>query len=155
MQQYNMRVGANAVIVRDGAVLLVEFDDDTGRHFNLPGGGIEADESIQDGLRREVMEETCAEIDPGSLLFAVEYFPPRHEHRYGSTRKLGLIFRGYLRPGSEPRLPEQPDANQVGVRWVPTAELPDAPLLPRIGERLTELLLSPGTAPGDPFCGEI
>ena len=44
-QQVHIRVGANALIVRDGAVLLVEFDDETGLHYTLPRGGIEPGEA--------------------------------------------------------------------------------------------------------------
>ena len=70
-QRFNMRVGAEAVIVRDDAILLVEYGNGWKRHFNLPGGGIEPGESIVDGLRREIREETCAEITVGPLLLAL------------------------------------------------------------------------------------
>jgi hypothetical protein len=33
-----MRVGANAVIVPDDAILLVQFGDGSALHFNLPDG---------------------------------------------------------------------------------------------------------------------
>ena len=66
-QHFNMRVGASAAVVRDDAILLVEFGGGWQRHFNLPGGG-EPRESIVEGLRREVREETCAEITVGSRL---------------------------------------------------------------------------------------
>ena len=65
---FNMRVSANAVIVRDNHVLVVEFDDESGVHFNFPGGGIEADETIVDGLRRAGNEAQSAEVDVGRLL---------------------------------------------------------------------------------------
>lgn len=37
----NIRVSVRAVIVRDGAILLSEYDDENGLHYNLPGGGVE------------------------------------------------------------------------------------------------------------------
>lgn len=150
-QRLNMRVGANAVIARNGAILLVEFDDETGPHFNLPGGGIEAGESIVAGLRREVREETCADIDVGPLLLVTEYFPPRYDHRYGSMHKLGLVFRCFLKEDSEPRLPDCPDEHQIAVRWVQLVDLPAQPLLPDLAPRIIELIASPPTI--DPFCG--
>jgi hypothetical protein len=52
-------------------------------------------------------------------------------------------FTGKLRDGSEPRLPDTPDVNQAGVRWVPLVELPNAPLLPGIADRVIEALGSP------------
>jgi 8-oxo-dGTP pyrophosphatase MutT (NUDIX family) len=49
-------VGVLALIERDGALLL-ERRSDCGR-WGLIGGGIEAGESLEEGLRREVFEET-------------------------------------------------------------------------------------------------
>lgn len=140
----NMRVSAKAVIVRNDAMLVVEFDDESGLHYNLPGGGIEFNESIHDGLRREVKEETGVEVEPDRLLLVYEYFPEKCEGRYGSVRKLILFFRCRLSQGSEPTLPERPDPNQVAVRWIPLNELLDAPLLPNVGGRLVALLGSDG-----------
>lgn len=55
---FPIRVGVNAVITFDNQLLAVKFDDETGPHYNLPGGGVEAGERIPDGLIREVYEET-------------------------------------------------------------------------------------------------
>lgn len=141
-QFYNMRVGANAVIVRDDQLLVIEFDDETGPHFNLPGGGIDPHESIVTGLQREVREEACAEVMVGPLLLVSEYFPPHDEALYGPLHKLSLFFHCELVPGSEPRLPEQPDPHQVAVRWIPLAELAQQPLLPPILTRELPALLA-------------
>ncbi len=148
MQQfYNMRVGANAVIIRDDKLLVIEFHDETGPHFNLPGGGIEAEEAIVAGLQREVREEACAEVIVGPLLLVSEYFPPHDEERYGPLHKLTLFFRCELMPGSEPQLPAQPDPHQVAVRWVPLAELAQQPLLPPILTTALPALLIPPQPP--------
>jgi 8-oxo-dGTP pyrophosphatase MutT (NUDIX family) len=142
--QYNMRVAANAVIVRASQLLVVEFNDVTGPHFNLPGGGIEAYENMVAGLQREVREETCAEVIVGPLLLVTEYFPPRYQNLYGPLHSLGLFFRCELSAGSEPHLPAQPDPHQVGVRWIPLATLAHQPLLPAIlTTRLPSLLVEP------------
>ncbi len=61
-----IRLGASAVIVRDNKLLLVKFDDaDVGVHYNLPGGGVEDNELLEDAVRREVLEETCMQVDVG------------------------------------------------------------------------------------------
>ena len=135
-----IRVGVNAAIVRDGAILLVEFSGGRDFHFNLPGGGVEAGESLHEALRREVLEETCLRVEVGRLLLVWEYEPERYAERYGPIQKLGLIFHCIPEWGGVPRLPAVPDDLQTGVRWVPLRELPGAPLLPRIGERLLRAL---------------
>ncbi len=143
---FSIRVGANALIVRSGSLLSVEFTDDTGRHYNLPGGGVEAHESVREGLKREVYEETCAEVNVGKLAFVVEYDPRRNGGWAGSVHKLSLIFVCSLESGSEPRLPARPDSNQSGVHWVPFETLATIGLLPQLGDRLTAYLASPQEA---------
>ena len=142
--QHAIRVSATAAIVRDGALLLVEFDEPgPGLHYNLPGGGHEAGESLRETARREVREETCAETDVGRLLLVAEYVPERSDGRRGPEHKLILVFEGTLLPGSEPRLPDRPDEFQIGVRWVPLAALDHVRLLPEFGRELVAAL---GTA---------
>jgi 8-oxo-dGTP diphosphatase len=137
-QAYNMRVGVNAAIIKDGSILLIAFDDDSGFHYNLPGGGIQAGESVHEALKREALEEACAEIEIGPLLLVTEYEPVRHADRYGPLHKLGLIFACQLKDGCRPRLPAEPDANQVGVHWIGLDQLPDMPLLPRVSRQLAD-----------------
>lgn len=67
-------VGVLALIERDG-MLLMEKRSDCGR-WGLVGGGIEAEESLEEGLRREVFEETGLVL-VGEDLFAVFPEPSR------------------------------------------------------------------------------
>ncbi|HSW51288.1 MAG TPA: NUDIX hydrolase [Bryobacteraceae bacterium] len=58
-------VGVGAVVVRRGCVLMVE----RGRapmkgYWSLPGGVLNPGELLQDGVRREVKEETGIEVRP-------------------------------------------------------------------------------------------
>ena len=128
MALYPIRVGVGAVIVRDGSVLLVDFDDDGYIHTNLPGGGVDEGESLHAALHREVMEETAAEVEIGPMLFAVEYDSEQHPDDDDPVHALKLHFRCTLLDGSEPRFPDTPDPMETGVRWVPLDELDGAEL---------------------------
>lgn len=85
-------VGVLALIEGDGT-LLMEKRSDCGR-WGFPGGGIEAEESLEDGLRREVLEETGLVVT-GEDLFAV--FPgPSRVVRYPDgnvVRLLTFVYR--------------------------------------------------------------
>ena len=143
-----IRVGVSAAIVRDGQVLLIEFDttghDNSGVHYNYPGGGVEPGESLHEALIREAREEACAEIKIGPLLHVFEYIPSQCAEKYGPIPKLGLLFRCDLEDSCLPRMPNKPDAYQTGVCWVPLDELTVSPahklLLPRPGVRLLDAL---------------
>ncbi|MBB5868954.1 ADP-ribose pyrophosphatase YjhB (NUDIX family) [Allocatelliglobosispora scoriae] len=63
---YRHSVSVTGVVVDgDGRVLVVQRRDN-GR-WELPGGILELDESIEDGMRREVLEETGVEVEPVRL----------------------------------------------------------------------------------------
>jgi 8-oxo-dGTP diphosphatase len=55
-------VSVAAAIIKDGHLLAVQRRDNA--HWEPPGGVLELDESIEDGLRREVREETGLEVHP-------------------------------------------------------------------------------------------
>ncbi|WP_454294809.1 NUDIX hydrolase [Salana multivorans] len=69
--EYDTRVAGYAVIVVDGRILLTWYNGE-GRPeragWSLPGGGIDFAESIEEGVLREVYEETGYRVELGPLL---------------------------------------------------------------------------------------
>ena len=61
-------LAASAVIYRDGRILLVRRARAPGRDlFSLPGGVVEAGETLAEAVTREVLEETGLTVEPVRL----------------------------------------------------------------------------------------
>ncbi|MCM3630711.1 NUDIX domain-containing protein [Paenibacillus glycanilyticus] len=131
-----IRLRACALIVVNEEILLIEFknDNDDGVHYNLPAGGLEAGETLAEAVKREALEEACVEVDVGSLAFVYEYQPAKNNRIYGDTHSVGVTFECTLKNGSIPKLPDTPDPNQTGVKWIPISELHAVQLYPEINE---------------------
>lgn len=71
-EKMEFRPAAYAILIKDKKILLIRMKR-TGKYF-FPGGGIEKGEKLEDGLRREVMEETGLEIEIGKLFHFHESF---------------------------------------------------------------------------------
>jgi len=67
-------VSVSGVIPDDhGRVLLIRRRDN--QHWEPPGGVLELDEAIHDGLRREIREETGLDIEPDALTGVYKNMP--------------------------------------------------------------------------------
>jgi len=137
-----IRLRACALIIKDGAILLIEFendnDDDEGVHYNLPAGGLEPGETFVEAVKREAKEEACVDVEVGSVAFVYEYQPAKNNRIYGDTHSVGITFECQLIAGSHPKLPENPDPKQIGVKWIPISELHTIQLYPEINQDIMD-----------------
>lgn len=134
-------------------MLLVEFSGGTAAaHYNFPGGGVELGETLEEAVRREVLEETCLAVSVEGLLLVVESVGSRDTNTIRGQRvpwnELRFFFRCALEsPGQEARLPEVPDGTQSGVKWVAIDRLPCEPLLPQVSRELVAAIRDPAGRP--------
>jgi ADP-ribose pyrophosphatase YjhB (NUDIX family) len=119
MPNHSRRIGVVAFVVRDGALLL-ERRADFGT-WGLPGGGLDEDETVEQGIAREVFEETGLEV-VATELFGVFSDPSRIiEYHDGSVyRLLTIAFVVSVSPG-EPRV----SVESLELRFVPFSHVRD------------------------------
>jgi ADP-ribose pyrophosphatase YjhB (NUDIX family) len=111
---------------RAGRVLLVEptYKD----YWEVPGGGVEADESPYDAAVREVREELGLQVTPGRLL-AVDWVPPRS----GRTEGIMFIYAGEVLDAERERGIVLPAEELRSWAWCTESEADErlSPLLAR------------------------
>jgi ADP-ribose pyrophosphatase YjhB (NUDIX family) len=112
-------IGVGAVIVEGGRVLLVRRDTEPLRgEWSVPGGMLELGEKLHDGVRREALEETGLQVEPGEVLDVFDSIFTdglgRTQYHYVLIDYLCHPVSGEARAGS--------DASDV--RWVSAEALP-------------------------------
>ncbi|MBO0657238.1 NUDIX domain-containing protein [Streptomyces triculaminicus] len=99
--------------------------------LGIPGGRLEAGESLTVGAARELSEEVGVQVDPDSLKFV------HVAHHYGEEwgARLGFFFEADAWEG-EP-VNREPELC-AGLHWVDLADLPDK-TIPYVANVLTEI----------------
>ena len=111
-------VGVGGVVILNGRVLLVRRGGPPLEgQWSIPGGMLEVGETLREGVRRELLEETGIEVRVGQLLEVFERINPDGD---GKTRYHFVVLdylceavRGQARPGSD----------VVDVTWAAPHEL--------------------------------
>ncbi|WP_311173554.1 NUDIX domain-containing protein [Halobellus ordinarius] len=119
---YELRRGAKALVTSRGRALLVKERRSDGSSFwSLPGGGVERDESTQECLKREIVEEIRCWSSVGSAVDSCIYC---HTNRPAAT--VYTVFEVTLETNPEPN----PTEGIVDHAWRRPTDLPTTTLLP-------------------------
>jgi len=123
--EYDTRLGAYAVVVRDGHVLLALWNEPEVPMWTLPGGGVELDESPEEAVVREVREETGYDVELGALL-GVDTTVSSPEQRFEPVgdrpqRNVRVFYEATVTGGA---LADEVDGSTDEARWVPLADVP-------------------------------
>lgn len=146
-QGHPVRTAARAIIVEDGALLAVEYADELGPWYLLPGGGQGHEETLEACLAREVREELGVEIRIGALRHVREFISTQHpgSHLGPGFHQVEVLFEAGIVGTALPHMPATADRLQRGVRWLPLAELGAHRLHPLA---LRDALAAGAVAPG-------
>jgi len=95
-----------AVIERDGLFLLVEEETSDGIRLNQPAGHLDPDESLEQAVAREALEETAHDFTPTGLIgmYMARYVSNRTGQpvtylRFAFTGRLGAAYQQPLDDG--------------------------------------------------------
>jgi 8-oxo-dGTP diphosphatase len=122
--KWRFRIAAFAIVEREGLVLLARRRDIG--WWNLPGGGLESGETVDEGLLREVLEEVCAEVRVVRMV-GVYSKPQKNE--------VVLTFLCHLEHGQEEAIGTSDEVSEIG--WFSPYALP-VDLLPKHRQRVLD-----------------
>jgi 8-oxo-dGTP diphosphatase len=135
-------VCVGAVVVSAGHLLLVRRGRPPGAGaWSVPGGRVETGETLSAAVRREVLEETGVDVEPGPLVGWAERINADYHF-------VILDFAATPRLGELPSLTAGDDASDA--RWVPLPDVRSLPLVEGLAQFL-ELhgVLDPVSPPVD------
>lgn len=114
---FNVRV--TGLLIENDKILIVQQKLSQSREWSLPGGRLERGESLEQGLKRELKEETGLDVHIERLLYLCDV-------NASDNTILHITFL-LTRKGGEITLPtNEYDANPIhDVRFVPIGELTD------------------------------
>jgi ADP-ribose pyrophosphatase YjhB (NUDIX family) len=136
-----IRLSVSAVVRREpgGREILLMQRSDNG-HWGLPGGYVEAGESVASAAAREVREETGYRVAVGELV-GVYSDPKRQVIAYSPSQRVqavNLCFEAVAVEAGEPTTPEE----TLEVDFFPCDALPE-PFVPIHGIRIADALEQP------------
>jgi ADP-ribose pyrophosphatase YjhB (NUDIX family) len=120
------RPSAYAIIVHDGKVLLTK---ESGR-YSLPGGGLELGELPEDGLMREIKEETGVAVkDPKLVGFHADFFTFTESKKGKYAETLQFFYRCTYVGGeiTMDNLPEADRDDHEMSEWILMADIDTIP----------------------------
>ncbi|MCK8676811.1 NUDIX hydrolase [Streptomyces lichenis] len=130
------RVGAYAVCVEDGRILLARWVDRSGaREWTLPGGGVEHGEDPYDAVLREVAEETGHTAEVTALLGVGSRTrrTPRRLRRPFELHGVSLYYEARITGGT--LRPEVGGSTDLAA-WRPLTEVPALTRVPMVDTAL-------------------
>lgn len=123
------RLAVGVIVVDDEDLLLVRRGRDPHRGlWSVPGGHVEAGETVSEAVTRELREETGLEGVCGEFVGWVEMVPADP----GDTHLVILDFRAHLFERSE----LVPGDDAVEARWVHPVLVAELPLVPGLARFL-------------------
>ncbi|MCY0987576.1 NUDIX domain-containing protein [Nannocystis sp. ILAH1] len=126
------RLAVRAILIEDDKILLEQFQDANESWYVTPGGGVDENETIEEAFHRELREELGVQAEFGAVAFIREIIADRLAvtNLPRGFHQVEVFVYGRLLPGQTLQM-LAPDPSQIGLVWVPLAELHTLPFFPR------------------------
>jgi ADP-ribose pyrophosphatase YjhB (NUDIX family) len=109
-----------AFIIRDGCLLVARRGKEPAKGtLDLPGGFVDMDETAEEGMAREIREETGLEARTMSYLFSI---PNLYEYSGMTIHTLDMFYRVDVDADAVPRA----DDDAASLQWIPLGEVQPA-----------------------------
>ena len=144
----DVRVGAYAVIVQDGTLLLTHWNENGRTGWTLPGGGLEDYETAEQAVVREVREETGYEAEVRTLLGVDSLFLEPQQRVVPDAGPLHALRVVYLARVVGGELTHEVGGSSDEARWVPLDRVGDLPTLSLVPTAIDMLLRRLAGGPG-------
>ena len=125
-----IRVRVGAIVLSEEGILLVQHQKGEATYWLLPGGGLEAGETMFACVAREVQEETGLCVTPERVVFISESLAPA-----GGRHILNVFIKARLEGGH--LAPAQGDVISA-VAWMPLEKLAALTLHPPVAGSLLQ-----------------
>ena len=133
-----MKTAARAIIIENGKLLVIRRDKENTQYYTLPGGVIDANETAEVALRREVVEETGLHITSARLVY-IEKHPEPYNEQYIFLCEVAAHGDAALADDSEEAMLNKLGFNTHTVTWVSWETLPRLPFLtPALGDAISK-----------------
>ena len=112
------RIAARGIILKEHKILLMytKYYDD----YSIPGGGVDSEEALIEGLKRELSEETGAqEIEVISEYGYIDEYRPYYKDDYDLMHMISYIYLCNIKGDlQEAQLEDYEIANGMKAKWV-------------------------------------
>lgn len=129
-----IRSTVKTIVVKNEKILFIKYMSDSGIvYYELPGGGQELFEEMEDAAKREFLEETGYQIKIKRFAaIAEEIFEDEELRRIypNYVHRIHHIFKGEL-VSTEIKSDINYDHNQISCEWIPIHEVININLIPK------------------------
>ena len=120
------RISAGAIIIHNNKILLVRYNNSSGKtNLVAPGGGVNNEEGLSQAVVREVKEETGVEIVANKILCVEDLYSRKY-------RMVKVWFLCQMVGGQLEKTPGAIDEAIIEAKWYTNQELKNETVYPSI-----------------------